>query len=162
MGLRGLTLFQPWATIVAKGLKPIENRKWAPGRAMIGERFAIHAGQKWDKDGELFIRKTFAHDESVIEAIGDAVLVRMAVLGVARLVGYMSKEDGLFHTRAGDRMVADRFHPLAGNPWFFGPYGYVLEDVRELATPVHARGALSFWHLPPEVDDEVMRQVEAH
>jgi len=40
-----LTLWQPWATLIALGHKDIENREWAPPQHLIGKRFAIHAGK---------------------------------------------------------------------------------------------------------------------
>jgi len=39
-----VTLWQPWATWIADGLKDIENRTWNP-HWMIGARIAIHAGK---------------------------------------------------------------------------------------------------------------------
>jgi len=38
--------------------------------------------------------------------------------------------------------------------WFFGPIGYVLRDVRVLATPVACRGWQGFWYLTPKEQRE--------
>jgi hypothetical protein len=159
--MRALSLTQPWATIVARGLKPIENRRWTPPIAMYGETFAIHASKTWDKEGELWIRETWEGFDDVVDAIGDAVLVRSAILGVARLTGYMSKSDRLFYTAAGGRIVASPGHELESNPWYVGPYGFTLDQVRELNVPIPVSGALSFWRLPVEVDAILRLQLEA-
>ena len=46
--MRALTVRQPWAGLIAHGIKNVENRTWAPTRGLyIGDRFAIHAG-RWD------------------------------------------------------------------------------------------------------------------
>lgn len=156
---RAFSLKQPWATIVAKGLKPVENRDYPPPRAMVGELFAIHASKTWDKDGELWIRQEWEGYDPIEEALGDAVLIRSAILGVARIVGYMKKEDGLFYTVAGDRVVADRGHEMFHNPWFFGDFGYVLEDVRAIERPIPCSGALNFWRLPEDVAAELATQL---
>ena len=46
--MKALTLHQPWASLIADGRKTIETRSWAPPRALIGKRIAVHAGRKVD------------------------------------------------------------------------------------------------------------------
>lgn len=43
---KALTLHQPWASLVALGIKSIETRSWAPPKALIGERLLVHAGRR--------------------------------------------------------------------------------------------------------------------
>ena len=44
--LPALTVWQPWATLIAEGVKPHEFRRWAaPGR-LRGQLVAIHAGAR--------------------------------------------------------------------------------------------------------------------
>jgi len=58
--MKALTVRQPWAGLIARGTKDVENRTWEPTIA-IGERFAIHAGRMdpnvdvewWDPADEL-------------------------------------------------------------------------------------------------------------
>jgi hypothetical protein len=45
--------------------------------------------------------------------------------------------------------------------WFFGPIGYVLRDVRALATPVPCSGGRGFWTMPLAVERAVMAQIGA-
>ena len=40
-----LSFRQPWAWVVAKGIKPIENRNWPTEYRGL---FLIHAGKTWD------------------------------------------------------------------------------------------------------------------
>lgn len=44
--MKVITLHQPWATLIALGVKTIETRSWAPPKALIGERLLIHAGTR--------------------------------------------------------------------------------------------------------------------
>lgn len=46
--MKAITLKQPWASLVASGLKQVENRTWAVPRSIRGERIAIHAGKGFD------------------------------------------------------------------------------------------------------------------
>lgn len=55
MKMRALTLWQPWAGLIALGLKTIETRGWKHlPITIIGEPLAIHASLKWrDRKAEL-------------------------------------------------------------------------------------------------------------
>lgn len=44
--MRALTLWQPWASLVASGAKMIETRSWAAPRGLWGQRIAIHAAKR--------------------------------------------------------------------------------------------------------------------
>lgn len=44
--------------------------------------------------------------------------------------------------------------------WFFGPYGYVLENPRPLLKPIPCKGKLGFWNLSPEIEREIRRQLK--
>jgi hypothetical protein len=44
--LPAITVYQPWASLIAAGAKPYEWRGWPAPRRMIGRRIAIHAGAR--------------------------------------------------------------------------------------------------------------------
>ena len=46
-----LTLWQPYATLIACGAKTIETRSWAAPESLIGQRLAIHAAVRPVRDG---------------------------------------------------------------------------------------------------------------
>lgn len=48
--MKAISLWQPWASLIAAGVKPFETRHWAPPRELIGTTIAIHATKKIDKD----------------------------------------------------------------------------------------------------------------
>ena len=41
--MKAISLNQPFASLIAQGLKPYETRNWAPPESLIGHRIAIHA-----------------------------------------------------------------------------------------------------------------------
>lgn len=47
--MKAISLWQPWASLIACGAKPYETRGWAPPRGLIGQTIAIHAAKKIDK-----------------------------------------------------------------------------------------------------------------
>jgi hypothetical protein len=128
--VRALTLHQPWAYAVVSGQKTIENRKWAPADALKpGDRFAIHAGKVYDDQGEEFLRN--------LNVKLPAERIRLTgIVGVATFNRILRK--GTLDTRS---------DPEADNPMFFGPVGWVLEDLREFAVPCPAKGGMGLWAL---------------
>jgi hypothetical protein len=54
-----LSLYQPWASLVALGIKTIETRSWPAPKTVIGRRIAIHAAKRnpvklsWHPDGMI-------------------------------------------------------------------------------------------------------------
>ena len=47
--MQALTICQPYAELILRGAKLVENRTWWPPVQLIGQRFAIHSGKsrKW-------------------------------------------------------------------------------------------------------------------
>lgn len=41
-----ITIWQPWASLIAIGAKPYEFRGWAAPKGLIGKRIGIHAGAR--------------------------------------------------------------------------------------------------------------------
>ncbi len=52
--MKAISLWQPWASLIACGAKPYETRSWAPPRDLIGATIAIHAAKKIDKGAVEF------------------------------------------------------------------------------------------------------------
>jgi hypothetical protein len=156
MAMRALTLTQPWAGLVAAGLKLVENR---PNpmikREDFGEPFAVHAGRQVDENvysriceiaPELFLcwsPKTPASWPAWYRLSR----ITSAVIAVATV----------------DRAVDDydTLDPILGDQrrWYFGPIGYVLRDVRAIAEPVRCRGHQPFWRVPADIERAVTAQL---
>lgn len=47
MTIWALTEQQPWGWAIAHAGKRVENRTWAPPRAVIGKTIAVHGGRRW-------------------------------------------------------------------------------------------------------------------
>lgn len=52
--MKAISLWQPWASLIACGAKPYETRSWAPPRDLIGQPIAIHAAKKVEKGAGAF------------------------------------------------------------------------------------------------------------
>jgi hypothetical protein len=170
-----LTLTQPWAGLVASGIKLVENRP----RRMIAERhfgkpFAIHASREIDESVYARIWKIAPElqpppvgprgHERVLpyEPWRHLARVTSAIIGVAvvdKVFGDNWDEESIAKYGAdlsfssGERLGPDQVR------WFFGPVAYVLRDVIDLPRPVPCKGKLGFWRLPDEIRDAVVTQL---
>jgi hypothetical protein len=135
---RALTLTQPWAGLVASGIKRIENRPWKPAEHMIGRRFAIHASRECDLTTVEKLISMGIDDDPDWHVLG-------AIVGVARVTGYVRSVDDLVGTDQ------ERF--------WMGPFAFLLSDIQRLETPVECKGALGFWGLSESLAMRVTEQL---
>lgn len=158
-----LSLTQPWASLVAAGAKTIETRSWAtPYRGWIG----IHASKgfpKWAKD--LCKEEPFATQVSMLRQncagefyLADVIDKRLPlgqILCVCRIETCVPTERVRAWRYEIDRYCdVDGFWHISAREEAFGDYGpdrfaWVLSDIRPLAEPIPAKGALGLW----ECDD---------
>lgn len=57
--MKAISLWQPWASLIACGAKPFETRHWAPPRELIGQTIAIHAAKKIDRDAVALAQEIY-------------------------------------------------------------------------------------------------------
>lgn len=143
--MRCLTLHRPWDWAMAHGGKDIENRSWKPHDAVMGQRIALHAGQRYDYDGATFIKATLERNEAL------PLTHPGMIVATTRVIGWIHR-DG--HRLDGSVACA----VVKASPWFFGPYGWVCRETIALPKPVHCRGAQGLWALPPEIEAAVLQQ----
>jgi len=148
--MRALTLHQPWDFAMLCG-KDVENRTWAPPEALVGHRFALHAGKVYDYDGLAFIKTVL---DCPIETLTPG-----AVFATTRLVGWV-EVDTVRARKIGEGALCScpEARAALASPWFFGPVGWLIDETRRLEKPVPCRGAQGLWTLPPEVEVRVREQ----
>jgi hypothetical protein len=81
-----------------------------------------------------------------------------AIIGLARVTGYVEGEPN-GELRAFQGVSADRARELLADPWFFGPFAWVLSEVVTLAVPVPHRGAQGLWPVAAESAQAVLKQL---
>lgn len=129
-----LTIHQPFAELIACGVKRIENRTWgAKYRGWLG----IHASQ----------RRDLAHVEDPLPA-ACGELHFGAIVAVGRLVQVIT---GGIRSTIND----PRWLWVFDDPYYEGPVAWVLEDVRRVG-PIACSGARMLWY-PAEAVQERLR-----
>jgi len=139
--MRGLSLWQPWATLVACGAKQIETRSWpTPYRGLV----AIHAALAFPPEAARA-----CGNEDIAVALENAgircvsQLPRGVILATARLANcWQFGEATHWHVGYPECEFGD---------FTDGRWGFVLEEVRALPEPIPCRGALGLWRVPAGV-----------
>jgi len=127
-----LSIKQPWAWLIANGLKDIENRDWSTN---YRGPLLIHAGKAFDKD--CFIGSTI--DLDLFNRFGIEVFDALpryktdyalgCIIGQADLVDVVEKSD---------------------SRWFCGDYGFALENAQTI-DPIPYAGKLKLFDVPRDV-----------
>lgn len=125
--MKVITIKQPFATLIAKGLKEYEFRTW---KTKFRGDILIHAGKGIDKKAMKrfeYLNLEYPIGQIIAKAtITDCVYVDDALKDELR-----KKDDRVYHG------VINKDSPWDG-------YGFKLENVQEI-TPIPINGKLSLW-----------------
>lgn len=157
--MKAITLYQPYASLIAVGVKTIETRCWfTPYRGPL----AIHAAKtvpaSWQLEGEALCArfkeqlggKVLGEKKSLF---GGNVLPVACIVAVAELYDCLPTDDtfdddGYLFDAAADveerRVRAPDNDLLTGN-FSEGRYGWMLANIRPLTNPVPVRGQRGLW-----------------
>lgn len=120
--MKAITLWQPWAWLIARGDKRVENRSWRPPQSLIGQRIAVHAGKRVDKSAIAHLRDLGI---ALPAAYPLGMVVATATLREARRIERIPR---------GELTL-----------WHSGPWCWELEDVEALR-PEPAMGHQGLWN----------------
>jgi hypothetical protein len=131
--MKALTLYQPWATLVAIGAKKIETRSWSTN---YRGPLAIHAGKHWMDEDFLYI-EPFASCLHNIKIPFGFVVATCELASVIR-IGQAS------YTWASQKWVLNDQEHAFGD-YSTGRYMWLLDKVKILTEPIPAKGAMRLW-----------------
>lgn len=130
--MKALTLTQPWATLVALGVKTIETRSWPTN---YRGALAIHAAKGMDGLARSMAQSTRFLPRPTRLPLG-AIVAKCQLVDVVPTCG---------RETCGGISEADE---ALGN-YAPGRFAWVLSGVVALEEPVPARGALGLWEWEP-------------
>lgn len=143
--MKAISLWQPWASLIASGAKQIETRSWYTS---YRGPLAIHASKRRVKS-ELI---ELADDDDYIAALGvkpEEALQKLmdlplgAIVAVVNLSGCYSVEAVRVPSGLGEEYWLGNYDR--------GRYAWILTDVRPLADPIPFKGAQGFFDVPDEL-----------
>ena len=144
--MKALTLWQPWASLIAWGEKQYETRSWPT--AYRGP-LAIHAGKQNDTE-ELLRLNSFYRE--AFERAGILTGCDIPQGGVLCIVDLVDVQQ----IREIDRGVLfgkmlDQKEENFGD-YSHGRYAWKLENLRVLNDPIPAKGMQGFWEWPVKME----------
>lgn len=143
--MKVITIKQPWASLIAHGIKDIENRTWACPKKYIGQRVLIHASATswtWHRVINYFTKPIrdvfikFGYNGAWLRGLPTSVII-----GSVEMVGCTFNHPSIWAEKskgvAIGGHVIDEKEPLI--------YNWVLANPVLFEKPIPAKGKLSFW-----------------
>lgn len=184
--MKALTIRQPWASLIAAGVKTIETRSQ---RTHHRGPLAIHAGLHrpvegedvgdwwwcWDVDQGVIVRqRKWAQHPAPLGAI--VAVVNVVDCLPVHDTGTEPIPDDLIYqtvdgralfrqTVVGDPSYSENVHQhditdqLPYGDFSLDRWGHIYADVRPLPEPVPCRGAQGLWNVPDDVEAAVLAQL---
>src|SRR5262249_6844583 len=144
LAIMGLSLWQPWASLMALGAKRIETRSWSTNYTGL---VAIHAAKTWNKELET----TCWTDPFRDALFGDDKYVKSEDLPRGCFVGV-----GKLH-----RVLSTTMHSLAipakdTDEYWFGDYSpnrfmWIFDGIWKLKEPIYRAGHQGLWNIDPDI-----------
>jgi hypothetical protein len=167
--MKTISLLQPWATLVAIGAKRIETRSWATSyrgplaiHASASKQFVNMRGKDYICGDEPFCSILRANAEKHSSTYRDlADMVARPVMPLGYVIATCELIDCIPITRYLRERISTRnkvrFDPpimvppdepeLSFGDYTPGRYAWILANVKPLAKPIPAKGALGLWNL---------------
>lgn len=120
--MKALSLWQPWASLMADGRKLIETRHWPAPKWLIGQKYAIHAAMKVDRDSCL----EFGYDPLIIP--------RGCIVSIHRLEKCIKFDENA------QRDFGDKYGDFE-----MGRYGWFSPLIEKLVCPIAVVGHQGIW-----------------
>lgn len=132
--LKCLSIKQPWASLIIKGIKNIENRSWGTDKE---KWFLVHATKEYDKN-------TLENKPKIVnklKTINWRNFPTRVILGIAHITNVESECD------------IDKYL------WATGPKCWHIDFVYEFNTPINSNGALSFWSPSSNAMSKIIKEL---
>ena len=154
--MRAISIKQPWASLIAHGIKDIENRAWKCPAKYIGQRVLIHASAAKMKSLQSILsfsqmEKTVNHFNGIVPDLGNS---KGAIIGRVKIVGCSVNYPSVWAEKT-PNYVTDT--PSDVHKFVTGEkviYNWILAEPILFEEPITAKGKLSFW----EFDDKLLTE----
>ncbi|HEV7298716.1 MAG TPA: ASCH domain-containing protein [Tepidisphaeraceae bacterium] len=159
--MKAISLWQPWATLIAVGAKRIETRSWS---THYRGRLAIHAAKRWPRElSDLCVEPGPIREALERSGHLDINAERMTlsmpvgvVVGTCYLADVFPVDAGSQYYRIGGDAQRSVTLPPAEPELSFGDYtpgrfAWILTEIVALPKPVPFRGAQGFFDVPDDL-----------
>ena len=154
--MRALSLWQPWAQLIAIGAKRIETRSWSTS---YRGALAIHAAKAMPREARMFAYRDPAgkvlNDAGILLGGDCAALPRGAIVATAVLKAVLPTDDIQNIAKSVGGLLP---HEIDFGDYSHGRFGWVLSDVQALRESIPCKGALGLWAVPADVECAIRKQ----
>lgn len=131
--MRCISLWQPWAELIRRGLKEFETRSWPCNK--LGE-VVIHAAKRKFRDSDMTRE---GRTQLLMDEVDPFYLQYGVVLCVCDIIACVKSENGRQHISERELVYGD---------WSDGRYGWRIDNVRPFPKPVPLVGHQGFFYWP--------------
>jgi activating signal cointegrator 1 len=156
--MKVLSVWQPWATLLGRGIKEYETRSWdTPFRGLV----AIQAAKSWSP-----VQVAISNSRPMSAILADAGLTaRTLDRGMIVAVGFLCEVRSTSARFGGAAVSAgwvDRLSERERAMGDFRPgrYGWQFEDMIALREPITWSGQQGLRELPHDVSSDILDQVD--
>lgn len=143
--MKALTIWQPWASLIAAGFKPYEYRRWPAPGFVRGQRIVIHAAKR-PLDIQSIPPIFTAWQRDAIDGrniAGGCALLDDVLRGIVELPFGAGIATGVLgRPRRATELFSGADDPDSIDP---AAWAWPIGDVRPFPQPIPARGAQGFW-----------------
>lgn len=153
---RALSVSQPFATALASGAKPVENRSTPLGRKHVPCWLGLHAAKSWyPLDDRKLVQLWPERPWNVTPGCGLEKYPRGVMLGLMYIDWAAFYPD----PEADERLTENELY-LIDDEWAFGPWCLHVAKVLLLPEPIPCPGMLGLWTISPSVREPLDRLLE--
>lgn len=157
--MKAISMTQPWATLLAIGANEIETRGWS---TRYRGPLAIHAAKNFPAAARALCRESPFRETLASAGYSDERQLPLgAIIARAELVEVMSFDASsaeLIRARSEEGTLPP--HEVDFGDFSAGRFGFVVRGVCKLREPIPARGMLSLWEVPQEVETQIKLQAQ--
>lgn len=152
ISMKVITVWQPWASLIAIGAKPYEFRGWVPPSSVVDTRIGIHAAARKIRPSEVngiisAIReagwRVCLDPEKALplleKVLADPDCLPLSAIVATAMLGWPESAEKVA-TRYGAPAVNDSDREEHFN------YAWPMRDVQPLLPPIEAKGMQGFWN----------------
>ena len=139
--MKTITIKQPWALLVAMGIKNIENRTWKLPEKYKGKRVLIHASAK----NEPSFNFTYEQSRAMDHLSEDLVFPTSAIIGSVIFTDCVINHPSIWAEKSYYAQT-NKNNPDCDDDRIV--YNWVLEHPILFPEPIPTKGKLSFWDYP--------------
>lgn len=141
--MRAISLWQPWATFIALGLKQYETRSWKPSPSAIGQPLLIHAAKRKMTAEEIqFVIDLRSKFGSIIPHPKESNFPLGALVAKAKLNRVLDSDHAFKIIPSALELELGNYEP--------NRFAWHLSDLEKLE-PIPFKGSQGFFIVPDEV-----------